>query len=329
MVLVLIIFMIINEKKKKMIIKIRIILVTTLFFCGISSSYAQQDSLYLDRLEKRAVEIANLNNEVVKYKDSVNDNAIKLNKLKDSLKLLKSKLSEIEDVKADKNVLENLLKQKSDSITILKTDLLDKDKQLATQTQSNKQEVKEAIENSKNKTLKSLIDYYKNKSFDDLVKSSTQQSARNDKNIIGHSNDIEPLLSDLEIYYKIKLLFQNEFNSAKIKEAQNQFNQLEQLESSSIDKLKNDVENYQIFNEGLKETIEKIIALDGRESVIGMPKEIQNLKFNKIMAEISFYIFNYDFNFLDYPYLTDVMLDIIKLKAPNPDANIFELLQKL
>ena len=47
------------------------------------------------------------------------------------------------------------------------------------------------------------------------------------------------------------------------------------------------------------------------------------------MAEISYYIFNYDFNFMDYPYLSVVVLEIIKRKAPNPDAKISDLLQQL
>ena len=52
-------------------------------------------------------------------------------------------------------------------------------------------------------------------------------------------------------------------------------------------------------------------------------------KLDKILAEFSFFIFNYEFNFLDYPYLSDIILEIIKRKQPNADADISNLLNKL
>jgi hypothetical protein len=77
------------------------------------------------------------------------------------------------------------------------------------------------------------------------------------------------------------------------------------------------------------EAIEKIISIDKREVVASMEDEIQKQKFNKILSEISLYIFNYDFNFVDYPYLSDIVLEIMKRKQPNPDADITYLLAKL
>ncbi len=100
-------------------------------------------------------------------------------------------------------------------------------------------------------------------------------------------------------------------------------------ESALLSKLKETIGNYQVFNEGLKETLGKIVVLDKAEAVSGMSKEIQRKKFDKILAEISAYIFNYDFNFSNYPYLSDIFLEIIKRKQPNPDADISDLLKRL
>jgi hypothetical protein len=102
-----------------------------------------------------------------------------------------------------------------------------------------------------------------------------------------------------------------------------------QRESVLLVKLKDNLEKYQTFNDGLKEMIENIIALDGKEKVAGMSEEIKNMKFNKILSEISLYMFNYDFNLKDYPFLSDIMLEIIKLKQPNPDADLSGLLKKI
>ena len=120
----------------------------------------------------------------------------------------------------------------------------------------------------------------------------------------------------------------SKYDAVRNKDAENQRSQIK-LESASLNKLRSAIHNYQTFNEGLRDTMGKIIALDQRESVANNTKEIQSQKFNKIMAEISYFIFNYDFNFSDYPYLSEVVLEIIKRKAPNPDADISNLLQKL
>ncbi len=309
-----------------MMLNMKMIITTTLILCGIGSSYAQQD--LINTLQKQAVTNDSLNKVINKYEQSDNENRVKLLSLQDTIKILKSDLSKLEKFKAEKKNLDNQLKQKSDSVTILKSNLSDKDKQLKNKEQKTKQEVKEARESSKNEIVTRIVGYYKNKSFDDLIKLSTQQSILNDRQIFGSTTDIESLLSDLEKYFTAKKLLENKLDATKIKNAEKQLSQIK-LESASLDKLINTVENYQILNDGLKETINKIMALDGQESVVGLSKETQNKKFIKIMTDISYYIFNYDFNHLDYPYLSDVVLEIIKRKAPNPDADISDLLQKL
>ncbi len=59
-----------------------------------------------------------------------------------------------------------------------------------------------------------------------------------------------------------------------------------------------------------------------------MSPQVVNSKLNKILSELSKFIFDYNFNFVDYPYFSDIVLDIIKRKQPNPDADIVDLLKK-
>jgi hypothetical protein len=302
------------------------IIITILILCGIGSAYAQKD--LINKVTEQAVEIDSLMKVSKNYKQSDNKNRAKLLRNQDTINVMKSELSEFENVKAEKNNLEKQLKLKSDSLTILKSNLLDKDNQLTTQSQINKQEVREASEASKSEIIKIIVAFYNSKPFDDLLQSSSEQSIRNDRKIIGNTSDIDPLLSDLKKCLSARKLLESKFDEAKFKYTQIQLNQIKR-ESESLSSLINTIENYQTYNEGLKGAIAEIIGLDGRESVIGMPKEIQNEKFNKIIVEISDYIFNYEFNFLDYPYLSDVVLEIIKRKAPNPDADISDLAQKL
>lgn len=302
------------------------IIITIIILCGIGSSYAQQD--LINDLKKQAITNDSLNKAIKSYEQSSNENQVKIENLQDTIKILKTDLSKLENFRDEKETIDKQLKLKSDSIALLKSNFIDKDKELKIQEQNFRQQISDARENSRKEIIKLVVDYYKNKPFDELIKSSTQQSILRDKQIIGNNRDIEPILSSLDTYSNIKNLFGSKYEAAKIKEAKNQLSQIK-LESPSLYKLRNTVQNYQTFNEGLKEVIGKIMALDERELVLGMTKEIQDQKFNKILAEISYFIFNYDFNFVDYPYLSDVVLEIIKRKTPNPDTDISNLLQKL
>lgn len=302
------------------------IIITILILCGINSTYGQQD--LIDTLAEQAVKIDSLKKVVEKYKQSDNENQTKLLKLQDTINVLKSDLSEFENVRDDKNNLEKQLKLTIDSLIILKSNLLDKDNQLTTQIKSNKEEVLEAREASRNKVITSVVAYYTTTSFDDLIEFSTEQSVRNDRKIIGNKPDLESLLSDIENSLSARKLLEIKFDASKVKNAEIQLNQIKR-ESKSLVKLINTLNNYQIYNDGLKKTIAEIKNLDGRESVMGMPREIQNKKFNKIIIELSDYIYTYDFNFIEYPYLSEVLFEVIKLKAGNPDADILDLEQKL
>jgi tetratricopeptide (TPR) repeat protein len=172
-----------------------------------------------------------------------------------------------------------------------------------------------------------ILNKYQTGHFDDLIKSSTKQSVEHDWRLSVKVNDSvsKPVLSDLRNYFKAKELLEKKFNEKEINAVLPTLTR----QSALSDKLKETLENYRDFTDGLKETIEKIISIDGKETVAGMGDEIQKEKFNKILAEISLYIFNYDFNFVDYPYLSDILLEIIKRKQPDADANISDLLNKI
>ena len=58
-------------------------------------------------------------------------------------------------------------------------------------------------------------------------------------------------------------------------------------------------------------------------------EKIVKSKLNKIISELSNFIFVYNFNFIDYPHLSEIVLEIIKRKQPNPDADISDLLKKI
>ena len=245
----------------------------------------------------------------------------------DTIKILNSNLSSLEKYKSQKKIIDTLLKTKSDSITLLKAQLLDKDEQITTIRQQVIQRAQQEKEQGKQEALIKLLNTYK-KPFDDLIKSSSKESIQRDMLLVGDDAEVKQILNELQIYFDAKELIAKKFDDVQIKNAQTQVKQIRQ-KSTLLDKLEETVGKYQIFNNGLKEVIDELVTLDNRESVAGMDEEIQKQKFNKIMSEISAYIFNYDFNLMDYPYLSDIILEIIKRKQPNADANITDLLNKL
>ncbi|MDR2384610.1 MAG: hypothetical protein LBD80_02945 [Tannerella sp.] len=191
-------------------------------------------------------------------------------------------------------------------------------------------ELNQAVASNANYTAQALddiINAYK-QPFDELVKSSSKQSVPRDLRLIGDNTFIRQTLTDLEKYFNAKELLSKKYDDFSIPIAQKELGQIKQ-NYSALEKLKLTIDNYQTFNDGLKETVAKRMDLDSREQTEEMPVDIQKLKFNKILAELSSYIFNYDFNFMDYPYLSDIVLEIIKRKQPNVDADISDLFNKL
>lgn len=294
--------------------------------CLLSSAIAQKDMI--DRIEKQAVVIDSLKTIVkteISYKEFFqNEN----NRLKDTLKRLRYDLENLQQSINGKKNFDSMLKQKTDSLFLLQAGILERDKQLLIEKQKIELKAKEENEKGKNEILTVIINRYKSQSFDLLLKSSTKQSVENDLLLLQGIPEVRLLLIDMEKVFNAKELLDNQLDASLLKNKQIEVGQIKR-ESLILGKLKDIIGNYQTLNEGLKETLERIIALDKREMVSGMSSEIRKKKLDKILAEFSSYIFNYEFNFSDYPYLSGIILEIIKRKQPNPDADISDLLKKL
>jgi hypothetical protein len=306
-------------------------LVLLLILSNAAVIFAQQDSLLLKNYEKKILEISGLQREIQseKQKSAQLSEAYKRDtvELQKTVAKLEKELSKLKKFKEQKKETETSLKQKNDSIALLKSEISKRDKQIAEEKEKGDEKAKSEYEKGRQSAFANIVDGYK-KPYNDLLKSSTQQSVQRDLPVISNNEELKPVVSDLAQYFSAQRLLENKFDAIQIKIAQTHLDSIRQT-SGLLDKLKGLVENYGIFNDGLKETIEKIIALDKREMVSGMSEEIKKQKFNKILSEISSYIFNYDFNFADYPYLSNIMLELLKRKQANADADIADLLKKV
>lgn len=306
----------------------------TIFILNVYFSIFAQSEL-VDRVTTQAIEIDSLKKVILSEKENLSNLQLRTQQLQstikiqtDSLKILRNDISQLVKLRNDLNEKDIQLKSKNDSILLLKSMVSDLEKQMKINNQNSIIKIKEEKENGKNEILQGIEKTYINKSFDDVLKFSNKESVERDLELLGQASESKALLLDLINYFSFEELLIKKVDMDQINQAQYQLSEIEH-ESTALENLKEKIDNYQIFSEGIKETIEKIIILDQTETVAGMPDNIQNQKLNKILSEISLYIFNYDFKLKDFPFLSELIFEILKRKQPNPDADISDLLNKL
>ncbi len=303
--------------------KIKITIVFVLF--NFFSVFSQQD--LIKEIGKQAVIIDSLTKvrKIEKEKYNVQNETLK--DKKDSIKILKVTLSKLEKFKAEKGKIDSQFKQKNDSIILLKNhkselvEKISKERIICEQKAINEKEI------VKSEILTKITSTYKGKKFDDLIASSAKLSIERDMQIIGENNELKQIFNDLKIYFEAKTLLDIPFEAEQIKKIQLELNKIKQP-SVLLNKLKISIENYQLIDNGFRDCIIKINSIDKKETVSGMGEEIKKLKLNKIQTVISDYIFNYDFNLSDYPYLSGILFQVIKIKFPNPDQDISKLINE-
>jgi hypothetical protein len=156
-----------------------------------------------------------------------------------------------------------------------------------------------------------------------LIRSSTKASIQRDLQMVGNNEEARPVLLDLEKYFNANELLEKKFDEAQIKNAQTELDTINQP-SALLDKLKENLEYYQDYSNALKETIRKILVLDGREAVDDAARQ----KFNEIVTELGNFMYNY-YDYGNYPYLSGIVLKILKQKKSDVNANITDLSNEL
>jgi len=294
-----------------------------------NESNKQQLKSQKGSVNKQKLEIDSLNKITNTNAESIKNYKTDSTNRKNEFEKFKKEQKDLKDYEAGMKTHKGLLQSKTDSISDQKKLISTKDSLLVVKNKECEQKAIKEKESGKNEILSIITNTYKNKTFDSLINSSSRLSAQNDLRMLGNSSDIKPILDDLENYFSAKAAFEKKYNPAVINEALQKLKSIAQKSDSRVSNLIEKVENYQTVHEGLIEMLDKIKKLDGKEDVAGMGEVNFQKKHYKILSEITKYIFDYDFNFSDYPYLSDIVLEVIKRKQPNPDADISDLLKKL
>lgn len=304
----------------------KLIVFTTLLF-HFCYGYAQ---ITQEMYDKKVEEIGFLKKQITENDSNIStirgeyQNLLKF--YMDTIRSLKTDLSDLVKYKKQKKAYDALLLTKSDSIVSLKSQIIKNDVLILETKKQGEKKAKEENAKGKSEALATIVNSYKNKMFDDLIKTSTKESVEREILLVGNYEEVKDVLNDLQIYFNAEELLAMKFNAAQIYNAQTQLSKIKR-QSKLLDTLKDNVEYYQDYSSFLNETINKLILLDKTKSADG-DNEIQKLKFNEIVTILSNFMYNY-YDYSKYPYLSDIVIEILKRKRPNADADLTDLVKKL
>lgn len=284
----------------------------------------------LDLLKKTQLNTIDSLQAVIKTeKNNFDDTIDLLEKKGDTIKDLNKELSKYEKFKKEKKEIDILINQKTDSITLLTNQKFELNQKISNEKIACEQKILIENEKVRNEMLTKTASIYEDNTYEYLIGFLSKKLIARDKELLLGSKELEQMFTDLNCYFEAKALLEDSYDSVKINDALTKLNKINK-QSESLDKLKENLENYELLDKGLNDCLIRIDALDKKESVSGMGEDIEKLKFNKILTiltEHSNYMFSYDLNFVDYPYLTNVLYQVIKLKFPNPDRDISKFIK--
>jgi len=229
-------------------------------------------------------------------------------------------------VQIERDSLQKQVERLTATIVELNQEMQEKEKLIGEERRIGEQKAITEKETGKNEMLALIVHDYTNKTFDDLIKTSTKLSVQRDRQLAGDNAEAEQILSDLENYFYAKELLDNKMDAELLNNARTQLNQIVK-QSELLDQLKEDIAYAHYFYDELKKTIEKLVDLD-RWTLADGDTAIQKLKFHEILSEVADYMYNY-YSYGNYPYLSDIIFEIIKRKQRNADADITDLLIRL
>jgi hypothetical protein len=214
---------------------------------------------------------------------------------------------ELESLREDKSRLQNLLSSGEKKIETLE------------------QEKHEKYLDGRQDVLDEIYSDYEDLTFDQLIIAYSQDKVTRDLKL-AKSPLLKQRLKNLDIYFSGKDFLSKRFSISSVNNALDKAKTIKE-ESEFVKELIDNLDNYKLRNDGLKEAIQKIQVID--ENFIANTPKNQNDKEADILAEISWYFYNYKFDFEDYPYLSSKAIEIMKVKHKDANSDISGILEQL
>jgi len=309
---------------------------------GLSCAYAlNTHEAPLNSSKKLSSSQDSLKNEVSKSSKGLSKgkliNADTITALKNKISILEGRIENLQQVidgmrirseqlkNIDVKSLEGQLQQKKDSIAIIKINISERDEYISKIIYECSLKESEKYNQGQQSVYNLIGQIYQITSFDSIINYSSLKSIERDLKLVGNNSDAKKKLEDLKIYFTAQEVLEVKYDAQKVSSAQSSLNSI--ARSARVKNLNERLGDYKLRCEGLKSTIGEIIKLDKR--TIANNDDIHKMKMQDIMAELSSYLYNYSFNFEDYPYLSNLIFDLMKRKQKDTNNDISDLLSKL
>jgi hypothetical protein len=231
--------------------------------------------------------------------------------------------------KSDKDIIKDLKasnQKNTDLITLLNDSIKKKDSLIIVTKNKSILTEQEKFKEGQQFVYDKIGKIYQNSTLDSLIKYSTKQSVERDSQLVINNAEAVKKWQALQIYFAAQQILKEKYDDQKLKNAQMQLASVTQ-KSELLDELKKKLPKYKLYSDSLKTTIGRIINYDQRFDANN--EDLQKAKQQHILLELSSYFHNYRFNYTDYPYLADIVLDIMKRKQKDANTDISKLLTEL
>lgn len=159
-----------------------------------------------------------------------------------------------------------------------------------------------------------------------MIRSSSQKQVNRDLKLVVDAQ-LKQKLIELATYFSSKQVLAQKFDEQLVQVALGNTKSIQQ-KSELVKTLGDNLESYKIRSDGLIEAIQKIQAIDN--VFIANTDKDQKEKEERILAQVSWYLYNYSYNnFEDYPYLSGIIIDIMKIKHRDANTDITQMLDRL
>lgn len=266
--------------------------------------------------------------------DSLTAHSQKLKKEKNTLFKEKNILrNKNETLLADSRKLESRIdslkvkqKESHSSHQGLEAKLNTKKEELDTFKKQKRENEKTQYEKGKKEVLSTVTSSYAELSFDEMINASSQKQVKRDLNLIV-DKELKEKLKDLNIYFSARQVLAQKFDQQEVQVALKKTKTIKE-DSRLVKDLIENLDNYKLRNEGLRDALEKIQDIDQR--FIANTDNDQKDKEKDILAQVAWYFYNYEINNLqDYPYLSAIIIEIMQIKHRDANTDISPILKKL
>ncbi len=262
---------------------------------------------YQDSIDLLNKDIAALNKDITKKEKDIKN-------LDNSLTKEKKKNNTVKEEKAKLERQVNLL---YDTIQL-------KNEAMAQLEQANAIAVMQAHDKGYADALK-VIKLFFNNDFD-LLTETVNRDMLNQYRTIVQDKAVQDRIRHLSIFLSAREALEQKYNKGNI---DTRLRELATIPATPrVEALRTKLKDFQMCNVALKATLLDIQRYNKDMGVAVNEKESKT-KRAKIMTYLSDYIYNYEFNFTDYPYLAGIVIEVMNAFYRDSDTDINGIINKL